>query len=105
MSVDHPSPVHSQYVVIVSEGNGNKDTCLLAWPDMRFAFKSKHYTVEKQIVTDEIQSNVARKEEKEEVRRDAIPLAKIPGLLGCVLQIVDDWRDIALPTSLKELLG
>ncbi|KAF9587875.1 hypothetical protein IFM89_006129 [Coptis chinensis] len=39
--------------------------------------------------------------EKEEVRRDAIPLAKIPGLLVAVLQIVDDWRDIALPNELK----
>ncbi|KAF9620017.1 hypothetical protein IFM89_010633 [Coptis chinensis] len=39
--------------------------------------------------------------EKEEVRRDAIPLAKIPGLLDAVLQIVDDWRDIALPNELK----
>ncbi|KAL6007295.1 hypothetical protein ACLOJK_032792 [Asimina triloba] len=35
--------------------------------------------------------------EKDEVRRDATPLAKIPGLLDALLQVVDDWRDIALP--------
>lgn len=35
--------------------------------------------------------------EKDEMRRDATPLAKIPGLLDALLQVVDDWRDIALP--------
>ncbi|KAG5587971.1 hypothetical protein H5410_048405 [Solanum commersonii] len=38
--------------------------------------------------------------EKDEVRRDANPLAKIPGLLDALLQIIDDWRDIALPRVL-----
>ncbi|KAK4773223.1 hypothetical protein SAY87_028242 [Trapa incisa] len=35
--------------------------------------------------------------EKEDVRKDATPLAKIPGLLDALLQVIDDWRDIALP--------
>ncbi|XP_058105439.1 armadillo repeat-containing protein LFR [Magnolia sinica] len=35
--------------------------------------------------------------EKDEMRRDATPLAKIPGLLDALLQVVDDWRDIAFP--------
>ncbi|XP_039115273.1 armadillo repeat-containing protein LFR isoform X1 [Dioscorea cayenensis subsp. rotundata] len=35
--------------------------------------------------------------EKDDMRRDAVPLAKIPGLLDALLQIIDDWRDIALP--------
>ncbi|XP_058202242.1 armadillo repeat-containing protein LFR-like [Rhododendron vialii] len=35
--------------------------------------------------------------EKEEVRKDATPLAKIPGLLDALLQVIDDWRDIAQP--------
>lgn len=39
--------------------------------------------------------------EKEENRRDAIPLARIPGLLDAVLQIVDDWRDIGFPKELQ----
>ncbi|KAK9137534.1 hypothetical protein Sjap_008128 [Stephania japonica] len=39
--------------------------------------------------------------EKDEVRRDATPLAKIPGLLDALLQVVDDWRDIALPKDLR----
>ncbi|KAK3024094.1 hypothetical protein RJ639_044196, partial [Escallonia herrerae] len=38
--------------------------------------------------------------EKDEVRRDATPLAKIPGLLDALLQVIDDWRDIALPKEL-----
>ncbi|KAG9131986.1 hypothetical protein Leryth_017189 [Lithospermum erythrorhizon] len=38
--------------------------------------------------------------EKDEIRKDATPLAKIPGLLDAVLQIIDDWRDIALPRVL-----
>ncbi|KAL5702151.1 hypothetical protein ACHQM5_027400 [Ranunculus cassubicifolius] len=36
--------------------------------------------------------------EKEEIRT---PLSKIPGLLDAVLQIIDDWRDIALPKELQ----
>ncbi|XP_072950754.1 armadillo repeat-containing protein LFR [Typha angustifolia] len=35
--------------------------------------------------------------EKDDLRRDATPLAKVPGLLDSLLQVVDDWRDIALP--------
>ncbi|KAK9068203.1 hypothetical protein SSX86_012314 [Deinandra increscens subsp. villosa] len=35
--------------------------------------------------------------EKDEVRKDATPLAKIPGLLDALLQVIDDWRDISLP--------
>ncbi|KAK1270404.1 hypothetical protein QJS04_geneDACA007458 [Acorus gramineus] len=35
--------------------------------------------------------------EKDDMRRDATPLAKIPGLLDALLQVIDDWRDIALP--------
>ncbi|RAL45639.1 unnamed protein product [Cuscuta campestris] len=38
--------------------------------------------------------------EKDEIRRDAIPLSKIPGLLDALLQIIDEWRDIALPRVL-----
>ncbi|KAK3012620.1 hypothetical protein RJ639_009890 [Escallonia herrerae] len=38
--------------------------------------------------------------EKDEVRKDATPLAKIPGLLDALLQVIDDWRDIALPKEL-----
>ncbi|KAM7280592.1 hypothetical protein ACFE04_007726 [Oxalis oulophora] len=34
--------------------------------------------------------------EKEETRKDATPLAKFPGLLDAVLQVIDDWRDISL---------
>lgn len=33
--------------------------------------------------------------EKDDMRKDATPLAKISGLLDALLQIVDDWRDIA----------
>lgn len=66
--------------------------------------------------------------EKDEVRKDATPLAKIPGLLDALLQVVccnfcvsmhmflfivrnmdyfqleqiDDWRDIALPRVLTK---
>ncbi|OVA09872.1 hypothetical protein BVC80_1751g22 [Macleaya cordata] len=39
--------------------------------------------------------------EKDDLRRDATPLAKIPGLLDALLQVVDDWRDIALPRELQ----
>ncbi|XP_042518257.1 armadillo repeat-containing protein LFR [Macadamia integrifolia] len=38
--------------------------------------------------------------EKDDVRRDATPLAKIAGLLDGLLQVIDDWRDIALPKEL-----
>ncbi|KAL6292112.1 hypothetical protein ACE6H2_000254 [Prunus campanulata] len=35
--------------------------------------------------------------EKDDMRKDTIPLAKIPGLLDALLSVIDDWRDIALP--------
>ncbi|XP_013749213.1 armadillo repeat-containing protein LFR isoform X1 [Brassica napus] len=35
--------------------------------------------------------------ERDDIRRDFTPLAKIPGLLDALLLIIDDWRDIALP--------
>ncbi|CAA7012838.1 unnamed protein product [Microthlaspi erraticum] len=38
--------------------------------------------------------------EKEDIRRDFTPLAKIPGLLDALLLIIDDWRDIGLPKDL-----
>ncbi|XP_047334328.1 armadillo repeat-containing protein LFR [Impatiens glandulifera] len=38
--------------------------------------------------------------EKDDVRKEATPLAKIPGLLDALLQVIDDWRDIALPKEL-----
>ncbi|KAG2306672.1 hypothetical protein Bca52824_026420 [Brassica carinata] len=38
--------------------------------------------------------------ERDDVRRDFTPLAKIPGLLDALLLIIDDWRDIALPRDL-----
>ncbi|KAF7851109.1 hypothetical protein BT93_L4546 [Corymbia citriodora subsp. variegata] len=38
--------------------------------------------------------------EKDDMRKDATPLAKIPGLLDALLQVIDDWRDIALPKEL-----
>lgn len=38
--------------------------------------------------------------ERDEIRRDVTPLAKIPGLLDALLLIIDDWRDIALPKDL-----
>ncbi|CAL5395378.1 unnamed protein product [Camellia sinensis] len=38
--------------------------------------------------------------EKDEVRKDATPLAKIPGLLDALLQVIDDWRDITQPREL-----
>ncbi|KAK6161422.1 hypothetical protein DH2020_004803 [Rehmannia glutinosa] len=40
--------------------------------------------------------------EKDEVRKDATPLAKIPGLLDALLQVIDDWRDISLPSVLTK---
>ncbi|XP_010274240.1 PREDICTED: armadillo repeat-containing protein LFR-like [Nelumbo nucifera] len=40
--------------------------------------------------------------EKDDMRRDATPLAKIPGLLDALLQVIDDWRDIALPKELAK---
>ncbi|XP_026442805.1 armadillo repeat-containing protein LFR-like isoform X2 [Papaver somniferum] len=39
--------------------------------------------------------------EKDEMRRDATPLAKIPGLLDALLQVIDDWHDMALPRELQ----
>eukprot|EP00252_Welwitschia_mirabilis_P022064 TRINITY_DN5848_c0_g1_i1.p1 TRINITY_DN5848_c0_g1~~TRINITY_DN5848_c0_g1_i1.p1 ORF type:complete len:483 (+),score=107.14 TRINITY_DN5848_c0_g1_i1:37-1449(+) len=41
--------------------------------------------------------------EKEDVRKDATPLAKLPGLLDALLQVVDDWRDIAHPRESAKL--
>ncbi|XP_057428624.1 armadillo repeat-containing protein LFR [Lotus japonicus] len=38
--------------------------------------------------------------EKDDMRRDATPLAKIPGLLDALLQVIDDWRDVGLPKEL-----
>ncbi|KAF2290188.1 hypothetical protein GH714_003959 [Hevea brasiliensis] len=35
---------------------------------------------------------------KEDMRKDS--LAKIPGLLDALLQVIDDWRNIALPADL-----
>ncbi|KAK3158343.1 hypothetical protein QOZ80_2AG0135890 [Eleusine coracana subsp. coracana] len=35
--------------------------------------------------------------EKDDFRRDTTPLAKVPGLLDALLQVIDDWRDIAMP--------
>lgn len=32
--------------------------------------------------------------EKDDTRKEATPLAKIPGLLDALLQVVDEWRDI-----------
>ncbi|GER25478.1 ARM repeat superfamily protein [Striga asiatica] len=40
--------------------------------------------------------------EKDDVRKDAIPLAKIPGLLDALLQIIDDWRDLSFQKVLKK---
>ncbi|KAJ4722566.1 Armadillo repeat-containing protein LFR [Melia azedarach] len=40
--------------------------------------------------------------EKDDMRKDATPLAKIPGLLDALLQVIDDWRDIALPKELTK---
>ncbi|KAG0492888.1 hypothetical protein HPP92_006286 [Vanilla planifolia] len=39
--------------------------------------------------------------EKDDLRRDATPLTKIPGLLDALLQIIDDWHDIAVPRDYK----
>ncbi|KAL8128887.1 hypothetical protein V2J09_018042 [Rumex salicifolius] len=38
--------------------------------------------------------------EKDELRKDTTSLAKTPGLLDAVLQVIDDWRDIAVPKEL-----
>ncbi|GMH19980.1 hypothetical protein Nepgr_021821 [Nepenthes gracilis] len=46
--------------------------------------------------------NLLSFKEKDEVRKDATPLAKIPGLLDALLQVIDDWRDIALPKELSK---
>ncbi|GAV69570.1 hypothetical protein CFOL_v3_13071 [Cephalotus follicularis] len=40
--------------------------------------------------------------EKEDMRKDTTPLAKIPGLLDALLQVIDDWHDIALPKDLAK---
>ncbi|KAL5542085.1 hypothetical protein UlMin_009795 [Ulmus minor] len=40
--------------------------------------------------------------EKEDMRRDSTPLAKIPGLLDALLQVIDDWRDVAVPKELAK---
>lgn len=40
--------------------------------------------------------------EKDDMRRDSTPLAKIPGLLDALLQVIDDWRDIAHPRDLAK---
>ncbi|XP_020585311.1 armadillo repeat-containing protein LFR [Phalaenopsis equestris] len=42
--------------------------------------------------------------EKDDLRRDATPLAKIQGLLDALLQVIDDWRDIAIPRDYKRSL-
>ncbi|KAH9300091.1 hypothetical protein KI387_011674, partial [Taxus chinensis] len=41
--------------------------------------------------------------EKEDVRKDATPLAKLPGVLDALLQVIDDWRDIARPRMSAKL--
>lgn len=41
--------------------------------------------------------------EKEDVRKDATPLAKLPGVLDALLQVVDDWRDIAHPREAAKM--
>ncbi|XP_073026969.1 armadillo repeat-containing protein LFR-like isoform X3 [Primulina eburnea] len=40
--------------------------------------------------------------EKDDVRKDATALAKIPGVLDTLLQVIDDWREIALPRVLTK---
>ncbi|OEL37102.1 Armadillo repeat-containing protein LFR [Dichanthelium oligosanthes] len=35
--------------------------------------------------------------EKDDFRRDTTSLAKVPGLLDALLQVIDEWRDIAMP--------
>ncbi|PKA54515.1 hypothetical protein AXF42_Ash000350 [Apostasia shenzhenica] len=40
--------------------------------------------------------------EKDDMRRDATPLAKIPGLLDALLQIIDDWRDVAVSRDYRK---
>ncbi|EES07076.1 hypothetical protein BDA96_04G211500 [Sorghum bicolor] len=35
--------------------------------------------------------------EKDDQRRDTTPLAKVPGLLDALLQVIDEWRDISMP--------
>ncbi|KAJ3696996.1 hypothetical protein LUZ61_000701 [Rhynchospora tenuis] len=40
--------------------------------------------------------------EKDDLRRDSVPLCKIPGLLDAILQVVDDWRDIAIPRDYRK---
>ncbi|GMY27288.1 armadillo repeat-containing protein LFR [Fagus crenata] len=38
--------------------------------------------------------------EKDDMRKDTTPLAKILGLLDALLQVIDDWRDIGLSKEL-----
>ncbi|GMN46815.1 hypothetical protein TIFTF001_015985 [Ficus carica] len=40
--------------------------------------------------------------EKEDMRRDSTPLAKIPGLLDALLQVIDDWRDISVQKEIMK---
>ncbi|EXB44187.1 hypothetical protein L484_010293 [Morus notabilis] len=40
--------------------------------------------------------------EKDDMRRDSTPLAKIPGLLDALLQVIDDWRDISVQKDLTK---
>ncbi|CAO2039445.1 unnamed protein product [Urochloa humidicola] len=37
--------------------------------------------------------------EKDDFRRDTTPLTKVPGLLDALLQVIDEWRDIAMPKA------
>ncbi|XP_034694075.1 armadillo repeat-containing protein LFR-like [Vitis riparia] len=39
---------------------------------------------------------------KDDVCTDATPLANIPGLLDALFQVIDGWRDIALPKELAK---
>ncbi|KAJ3675293.1 hypothetical protein LUZ60_004335 [Juncus effusus] len=41
--------------------------------------------------------NVLSFKEKDDLRRDSVPLCKIAGLLDALLQVVDDWRDVVIP--------
>ncbi|MCO5572866.1 hypothetical protein L7F22_026625 [Adiantum nelumboides] len=41
--------------------------------------------------------------EKDDPRKDAMPLAKIPGILESLLTMVDDWRNISNPRESRKL--
>ncbi|KAI5058480.1 hypothetical protein GOP47_0026650 [Adiantum capillus-veneris] len=41
--------------------------------------------------------------EKDDPRKDAMPLAKIPGILDSLLTMVDDWRNISNPRESRKL--